>query len=137
MNIKIDERTDFVLPVKKEDEEHGFCERGFPLIRFYGKNQCVEFDIKTKNEYESLTYDLFFLLAKEEKLKCPKCKSILEYDADEGDPSVGMPGYRMVGCINDNCYFKSDGQTKEIEQELIREIFPLYWIWDSKLKIQE
>lgn len=127
--MKLDERTEFILPTKKEDEEQGFCERGFPFIRICGKNQCTELDIKTKSEYESLTHSLFFLLAEEQKLICPKCGSILEYDCDPGDDSVGMPGYQMVGCINDTCHFKSDGQTEEIENELIRTIFPYYWRW--------
>lgn len=132
MEGKIDERTVFVLPTKKEDEEQGFCERGFPFIRIIGKNQCVEFDIETKKDYESLTQDLFFLLAEEGKVVCPRCKSILEYEDDPGDSSVGMPGYRMVSCINEDCYYNFDGKTEELEQELIREVFPLYWRWKTQ-----
>lgn len=131
MKYQIAENIFFWTGTSKEDEGDGYFEGcPHPMFQFTGKtHNSFDLPIKTKEEYISVTNDLFWFLAEAQKLLCPKCNHRIDYDDDPGDASVGMQGYRMAGCVDDNCHFAMDGQTEEVEKELIRTIFPLYWRW--------
>lgn len=115
----------------KEEELNGhFATIPYPTINFNG-TYSAGLAIENKRLYEGFTRDLFFNLASRGKLKCPKCGKLIDFDLDDGDSSVGLQGCIMAGCSDDSCYYSMDGQTKEIEEELIKDLFPLYWRWNN------
>jgi hypothetical protein len=128
--IEISDNVMFEAGISKQEELDGhFDSHPYPMLQFNGKEYNVDLLFKDKKQYIWFTRELFFTLASQQKLKCPRCDHMIDFELDTGDASVGMQGYVLAGCCNDDCYFSVDGQTEEIEEELIRELFPLYWRW--------
>ena len=126
--IDITDKISLVLGITEKEEKEGlFDGHILPQIVFVGE-YTVYLPFGNKEAYESFTNDLFWHLASEKKLKCPRCGNIMDYENDPGDSSVGMSGYIMANCINRECHY-FDIETEEKERELIREVFPLYWKW--------
>lgn len=130
--IKIFEGLSFWLGDTEAEEKQGFNEISAPFIEIHGKKRSLRMPIQ-KDEYNWFTEELFWLLAQEGKLRCPRCDSEMDYEGCLGDESVGMLPYEMAICLNEKCYF-FEIDTEKKEQELIRETFPVYWRWQIEKK---
>ena len=134
--INITDKISLVLGATEEEEQDEFFDSNpLPEIVFVGE-YAASLPFENKETYESFTIDLFWYLASEGKLKCPRCQNIMDYENDPGDSSVGMPGYIMANCTNKECYY-FEIETKEKEEELIREVFPFYWKWESDNRMEK
>lgn len=126
--ISITDKISLVLGATEKDEKDKYFD-GDPLPSLVFDGDIPAYlSINNKKDYDYFTQHLFWNLASENKLKCPRCGAIMDYENDPGDSSIGKPGYIMVNCTNEEChYFEIESEEKE--KELIREVFPFYWKW--------
>jgi len=104
-----------------------------PQLCFSGKRTSA-YIVLDKESYKNNTDELFTFLAVEGKLVCPRCKTDISFDGERPDYQVGLEGWRLIYCENDECYYGSEKMNDEREKELKEELFPTYWRWKEEEK---